>query len=67
MIYKFSSDGVDLEIELIQDKDVEKVLRESTNISITQHYDDTCISIGLSKKNVYHLIGALHLLHKEMK
>ena len=67
MIYKFSSDGVDLEIELMQHKDGEKVLREATNIAITQHYDDTCISIDLSKKNVYHLIGALHLLHKEMK
>jgi hypothetical protein len=67
MIYKFSNEGVDLEIELIQDKDGEKVLREETNIAITQHYDDTCISIGLSKKDVYHLIGALHLLQKEMK
>ena len=67
MIYKFSNDGIDLEIQLVQDKDGEKVLREATNISITQHYDDTCISIDLSKQDVYHLIGALHLLHKEMK
>lgn len=67
MIYKFSNEGVDLEIELIQDKDGEKVLREETNIAIKRHYDNTLICIGLSKKDIYHLIGALHLLQKEMK
>lgn len=67
MIYKFSTEDVDLEIELMQRKDVEEVLREAINIAITQGCDGACISIDLSKKNVYHLIGALHLLHKEMK
>jgi hypothetical protein len=67
MIYKFSNDGIDLEIELIQDKDGEKVLKEDTCISIKQSNDMDWMTIGLSKKNVYHLIGALHFLHKEMK
>ena len=66
MIYKFSIEGIDLEIELIQEKDAEKVLKENTSISI-KDYNERWITIDLSKKNVYHLIGALHLLHKEMK
>ena len=66
MIYKFSNEGIDLEIELIQEKDAEKVLKENTSISI-KDYNERWITIDLSKKNVYNLIGALHLLHKEMK
>jgi len=68
MIYKFSNDGIDLEIELIQEKDGDIVLEENTVFSMG-HYknSDEWISIHLNKKNVFRLIGALHLLHKEMK
>lgn len=67
MIYKFENDCVDLEVELIQDKDESVVLQEYTNISIKYCESKDWLSIGLSKKDVFHLIGALHLLHKEMK
>jgi|688.fasta_scaffold505626_1 hypothetical protein len=68
MIYKFSNDGIDLEIELIQEKEGGIVLEENTVFSM-KHYQnsDEWISINLDKKDVYRFIGALHLLHKEMK
>lgn len=67
MIYKFQKDCVDLEVELIQEKDISVVLQEFTTISIKYFESKDWLSICLSKQDVYHLIGALHLLHKEMK
>ena len=66
MIYKFKKDGVDFEIELMQDLDNGKILSEQVVLSVSD-YSEEWNSIHLSKKDVYHLIGALHLLHKEMK
>ena len=67
MIYKFKKDGVDFEVELIQDLDNGKVLSEHIVLSVNDFDTDEWNSIHLNKKDVYHLIGALHLLHKEMK
>lgn len=66
MIYKFKdSDDFTLEVERFTNEtdygSVDVVSFTSVN------NDDTFISVELDKKDVYHLIGALHLLHKEMK
>jgi hypothetical protein len=65
MIYKFeclSNDGGTMEVELLN----EDAISDCAVISIRNSEDDKWRTIHLSKKNVYHLIGALHLLHKEM-
>ena len=67
MIYKFKKDGVDFEIELMQELDNGKILSEQVILSVNDFDSEEWNSIHLSKKDVYHLIGALHLLHKEMK
>lgn len=67
MIYKFKKDGVDFEVELIQDLDNGKVLSEHVVLSVSDFDTDEWNSIHLNRKDVYRLIGALHLLHKEMK
>ena len=67
MIYKFNNHekGVSLEIELFNEENQSKELPDSVNFSID---DETqFVDIDLSKQDVYRLIGALHLLHKEMK
>jgi len=67
MIYKFHTPetGASLEIELFNEENQSKELPDSVNFSID---DETqFVSIDLSKQDVYRLIGALHLLHKEMK
>ena len=60
MIYKFECKEIDLcslEVE-----------PRSENVVFTIEEQGTIpLSIFLNKKDVYHLIGALHLLHKEMK
>lgn len=58
MIYKFEKVSSDLEIKNFNDDELE--------LRIINPESDECI-IYLDKKDVYHLIGALHLLHKEMK
>lgn len=69
MIYKFESDGIELEVELVQDFDMEtkKLMLECVNLSAKKWNEEHWITIGLDKKDIYHLIGALHQLHKEMK
>jgi hypothetical protein len=60
MIYKFECKDIDfcnLEVEL-RDENVVFTIEEQGTIPL---------SIFLDKKDIYHLIGALHLLHKEMK
>ena len=58
MIYKFEKVSSDLELKNFNDEELE--------LRIITPESDECI-IYLDKKDVYHLIGALHLLHKEMK
>lgn len=64
MIYKF-------ECNEIKDSAMEVELRSdlsSDYVSFTiEHEVDVYMSIFLSKKDVYHLVGALHLIQKEMK
>jgi hypothetical protein len=45
----------------------EKVDEENLLITIINGYEDEIQSLFLNKKDIYYLIGALHLLHKEMK
>lgn len=58
MIYKFEKVSSDLELKNFNGQELE--------LRIITPESDECI-IYLDKKDVYHLIGALHLLHKEMK
>lgn len=51
-----------MEVELFQDEDN---LKDYVTFSI--NVDDNWRDISLDKQDVYHLIGALHLLQKEMK
>lgn len=60
MIYKFECKEINecsMEIELI-DELVVFSINETGEIPL---------KVFIEKKDVYHLIGALHLLHKEMK
>ncbi len=59
MIYKFKDhvQGTELEIE---QHNIDAVSFEIT-------IDEKFLSVSLCKKDIYHLIGALHLLHKEME
>jgi hypothetical protein len=61
MIYKFNHYTSELEVELLQEE------KEAIQLSIKTERDNIWNNIYLSKKEVFHLIGALHLLHKEMK
>lgn len=58
MIYKFEKVSSDLELKNFNEQELE--------LRIINPESDECI-IYLDKKDVYHLIGALHQLHKEMK
>jgi hypothetical protein len=66
MIYKFTefNAGMIMEIEHISN-----TLPENDTINFSIHEDgtDEKLMINLTKKEVFKLIGALHLLHKEMK
>ena len=66
MIYKFNRLSKELEIELLTSESDKIYNGEYVNISIRE-LDCEWNDILLNKKEVYHLIGALHLLHKEMK
>ncbi len=60
MIYKFECKDIDfcnLEVEL-RDENVVFTIEEQGTIPL---------SIFLDKKDIYHLIGALHLIQKEIK
>lgn len=61
MIYKFENERTTLEVEMFSDETVSFTI-------IDKIYDvDNCLMTFLSKKDIYHLIGALHLIQKEMK
>jgi len=64
MIYKF-------ECNEIKDSAMEVELRDDLSsgyVSFTfDNSEELPMSIFLSKKDVYHLVGALHLIQKEMK
>ena len=69
MIYKFNQQesGVSLEIEHFNEENKSKELPDVINFSIISDESGDFFGIDLSKQDVYRLIGALHLLHKEMK
>lgn len=58
MIYKFKDNEKNLEIELLSEKTVLFSIFNESNYPVR---------ISLTKKDIYHLIGSLHLLQKEMK
>lgn len=62
MIYKFQNKMSSMEVELFQDEDNPK-----DYVTFSINVDDNWRDISLDKQDVYHLIGALHLLQKEMK
>lgn len=60
MIYKFECNEIDssnLEVEL-REKNVVFTIEEQGNFPL---------SVFLNKKDIYHLIGALHLIQKEIQ
>jgi hypothetical protein len=65
MIYKFETKHAVLEIELSKAEDEE----ENDTVMVSVKYSDMIgfVTKSLYKNDVYKLIGALHLLHKEMK
>lgn len=69
MIYKFVDHGNDseLELEAFNDTNQSVGLPETICFSIKMVNDDNWNLIHLTKPQVYKMIGALHLLHKEMK
>ena len=62
MIYKFQNKISSMEVELFQDEDNTK-----DYVTFSINVDDNWRDISLDKQDVYHLIGALHLLQKEMR
>jgi hypothetical protein len=67
MIYKFE-DCADSPIIMEVKKDSQTYEEfEVVAIKTTCIINQSSFTIELSKKDIYHLIGALHLLHKEMK
>jgi hypothetical protein len=69
MIYKFQEDFKLLEVELFNEDNQSMGMEDNVCFSIKDETNeqDEWVSISIKKKDVYHLIGALHLLHKEMK
>lgn len=66
MIYKFkdvSGNPINLELELNNEMFENPVL----DLRLIVTVNDKELNILLDNKDVYHLIGALHLLQKEMK
>jgi hypothetical protein len=65
MIYKFETKHSVLEIELSKAEDE----NDNDTVMVSVKYDDMngFVTKSLFKNDVYKLIGALHLLHKEMK
>lgn len=61
MIYKFKNFTSELEVQLLQEE------TDAIQFTIFCEKNEVWNTIYLSKKDVYHLVGALHLLHKEMK
>jgi hypothetical protein len=65
MIYKFEEENTPMQMEI--KKDSEFYEYETLEIKVICEAVDRALVIRINKKDVYHLIGALHLLHKEMK
>jgi len=63
MIYKFKELPTDMEMEV----ELMKEGVDYVSISIKDIDDSQWQTINLEKDDVYKLIGALHLLHKEMR
>ena len=61
MIYKFENETSTLEVEKFSNETVCFTIIDEIN------EDNNCLIASLSKKDIYHLIGALHLIQKEMK
>lgn len=68
MIYKFykPEECVSLEIELFNENNQSKELPDSVEFSLNGDEMNEFMSITLNKHDVYKLIGALHIIHKEM-
>lgn len=64
MIYKFNKQKNCLEVERVGENGF---LPDGVTFSIINTNESTTQSIKLNKEDVFKLIGALHLLHKEMK
>jgi hypothetical protein len=69
MIYKFyrPETSNSLEFELFNETNQSMGLPDVVNVSITDLEIDEMLLVDLTKQDVFRLIGALHLLHKEMK
>ena len=69
MIYKFyrPETSNSLEFELFNETNQSMGLPDVVNVSITDLETDEMLLVDLTKQDVFRLIGALHLLHKEMK
>lgn len=61
MIYKFKKENINLEVEQTNEETVTITLYND------EEGDDNVMDVGLHKSDIFKLIGALHLLHKEMK
>jgi len=57
MIYKFEDEATILEVELFNENTVSFAILDD---------NEEYVHAFLNKKDIYHLIGALHLLQKEM-
>lgn len=69
MIYKFyrPETSNSLEFELFNETNQSIGLPDVVNVSIADLETDEMLLVDLTKQDVFRLIGALHLLHKEMK
>lgn len=69
MIYKFYTpkQSKSLEFELFNEFNQLEEGPEVVSVSIIEDETEECFSVKLTKRDVFRLIGALHLLHKEMK
>lgn len=65
MIYKFQNSHSALEVELSKAEDDEDY--DTVMFSVMYNDQSNWTTSSLKKEDVYHLIGALHLLHKQMK
>jgi hypothetical protein len=64
MIYKFEDYDTIMEVELFNEDNSGELI-DKVDFTITQ--EKGFFNVRLKKKDVFMLIGALHLLHKEMK
>ncbi len=64
MIYKFENAHSELEVELSKAEDDDCF----DTVMFSVKYNDELFwkTSSLKKEDIYHLIGALHLLHKQM-